>query len=54
MELNAQQHDPAVLTPFNEPQVPVKHEAGRVGEEKKIFASAGESNHNSSVAQPAV
>jgi len=54
MELNAQQHALAVLTPWNEPQLPVKHETGRFGEEKKISASARESNHNSSVAQPAV
>ena len=41
MELNAKQHDPAVLTPWNEPQVPDKYEAGRVGEERKFLRLPG-------------
>ena len=44
MALNAQQHDPAVLTPQNEPRVPVKHEAGRVGEEKNSLHLPGNRN----------
>ena len=41
MTLNTEQHDPAVLTPQNEPRVPVKHEAERVGEEKKSLRLPG-------------
>ena len=41
MQLNAQQHVPALLSPWNEPQVPVKHEAGRFGEEKKSLPLPG-------------
>jgi hypothetical protein len=41
MELNAHNLDPAVLTTWKEPRVPVMHETGRFGEEKKSLPFQG-------------